>query len=65
MKSLVNFYAASPLCVIDFINASELLELGKSITPLNERLNSIKFKIDNAMVDDIDYFNFPKQLLQG
>ena len=62
-KSLVNFYAASPNCRIDFIEASDLENLGKEIIALNDRLNVIKLRIKNKMVDDIDYFTFPKQYL--
>ena len=62
-KSLVNLYAATP-CVILFIKASDLEALGKEIIALKDRLNIIKLRIKNRHVDDIDYFTFPKRLLQ-
>ena len=62
-KSMVNFYAASPNCIINTINAKDLENLGKEIIPLNDRLNVIKLRIQNKLVDDIDYFTFPKRLL--
>lgn len=58
-KSLINLYAASPHCVIQFIKARDLEKLGEEIIPLNDRLNIIKLRIQNGEVDDIDYFTFP------
>lgn len=63
-KSLVNLYAAS-VCTIQFIKTKDLEDLGKRNVALKERLNVIKLKIENSLVGDIDYFTFPKRLLQS
>lgn len=63
-NSLTNLYAATP-CVINFIRAKDLEHLSKSIIALKDRLNVIKLRIEKNMVDDIDYFTFPKRLLQS
>lgn len=44
-KSLVSFYASSPICIIDFIEVNDLLNLGKEIIVLNDRINLIKLRI--------------------
>ena len=64
-NSILNFYAASPTCIIDVIHVKELEELARDIIPLNDRLNVIKLRIKNKHVDDIDYFTFPKKMLQN
>ena len=63
-KSVINLYAATP-CTILFIKASDLEDLGKEIIALKDRLDIIKLRIKNRQVDDIDYFTFPKRLLQS
>ena len=44
--------------------AKDLESLGKDEMALRDRLDIIKSRIRNKMVDDIDYFTFPKKLLQ-
>ena len=63
-KSIVNLFA-STACIIHFIKASDLENLGKEIFDLKDRLKVIKLRIKNKMVDDIDYFTFPKRHLQN
>jgi hypothetical protein len=58
-KSLINLYASSPHCIIQFIKAKDLEKLGQEIISLNDRLSVIKLRIQNKEVDDIDYFTFP------
>lgn len=38
--------------------------MAKSTIALNDRLSVIKLRIQNKMVDDIDYFTFPKRFLE-
>ena len=64
-KSLINLYASSPHCIIQFIKAKDLEMLGQEILPLNDKLNIIKLRIQNKEVDDIDYFTFPMHVLMN
>ena len=63
-KSLVNFYASTSHCVIDYIHVDDLENLAKDIIVLQDRINLIKLRIQSGQVDDIDYFTFPKRFLQ-
>lgn len=63
-KSLVNFYASSKSTIIDQIHIDDLLNLGKDIQALSDRLDIIKLRIQNKLVDDIDYFTFPMRFLE-
>ena len=55
-------YASTP-CVILSLKASDLEDLGKDIIALKDRLDVIKLRIKYKLVDDIDYFPFPKRYL--
>lgn len=59
-KSLVNYYVESCNCVIDMIDVKDLEQLGEEMLALYDRLDLIKLKIQNKLVNDIDYFKFPK-----
>ena len=56
-------YAATP-CVIHSINAKDLEDLAQEDMWIKDRLQLIKVKIEKNLVDDIDYFTFPKRFLQ-
>ena len=62
---MVNYYACSKKCVIDYIEVEDLENLAKEIIPLNDRLNIIKLRINNKELDDIDYFTYPKRHLES
>lgn len=61
----MDFYASSQTCVIQSININELQELAQNIIALNDRIKHVKLRIQSNMVDDIDYFTFPTQMLES
>lgn len=63
-SQIVDFYASSQTCVIQSININELENLAQNIIALNDRLKHVKLRIQSNMVDDIDYFTFPTQMLE-
>lgn len=63
-RSLVNYYASSKKVAVDFISANDLEDMARQTIALNDRLSVIKLRIKNKMVDDIDYFTYPKRLLE-
>jgi len=45
------------------ISISDLLNLSKNIIALQDRLKRVKLRIKNHLVDDLDYFTFPKKIM--
>ena len=62
--SLVDFYANSSKCVVYQIDSKDLIDLAKDNIDVKDRLNTVKLRIKNNLVDDIDYFTFPKKYLE-
>lgn len=62
--SLVDFYANSNKCIVYQINSQDLVDLARDNIDIKDRLNTVKLRIKNNMVDDIDYFTFPKKYLE-
>jgi len=46
------------------IDVNELMELCTNDIALQDRVKTVKLRIKNNLVDDIDYFTFPKRWLE-
>jgi len=62
---LLDMYADTKVAKLFCLNANELIELSEKSMSLMDRINTVKLKITGRLVDDIDYFPFPKKYLES
>jgi hypothetical protein len=62
--SLVSYYANSPGVMIATIDIDELFKLATSdsnLINLSDTLKAIRFRVKYNLLDDLDYFMFPRR----
>ncbi len=63
--SLVTYIVESNQCTVYLISVPDLIKLSKEIIPLADRIKRAKLRIQNKLVDDIDYFTFSKKMFEA
>lgn len=64
ITSLVSYRVISKRCQIEFISTKDLQKLSSHFVEIHDALNIGIQRIKNSLVDDIDYFLFPKKYLE-
>ena len=63
-QSLLDYYASSGNNIMYLIPIKALKELGKTNQQIGDRIDIAQIRIDYDLVDDLDYFCFPKKNLE-
>ena len=62
--SLLDYYASSGNNIMYLIPIEDLIELGKTNQQIGDRIDIAQLRIQYDLVDDLDYFKFPKRNLE-